>query len=77
VEVDSIAGLINRYLNPDDQVAHPTPLITGNELMEALKIPSGQLVGQLLGEIQALRAEGKISTRGQALEFASQLLDTK
>lgn len=77
VEVDSIAGLINRYLNPDDQVAHPTPLITGNELMAALNLPSGQLVGQLLGEIQALRAEGKISTRGQALEFASQILDTK
>ncbi|MBD1923308.1 CCA tRNA nucleotidyltransferase [Microcoleus sp. FACHB-831] len=77
VEVDSIAGLINRYLNPDDQVAHPTPLITGNELMEALKIPSGQLVGQILGEIQASRAEGKISTPAEALEFASQLLDTK
>lgn len=77
VEVNSIAGLINRYLNPDDQVAHPTPLITGNELMEALKIPSGQLVGQLLGEIQASRAEGKIFTPAEALEFASQLLDTK
>jgi tRNA nucleotidyltransferase (CCA-adding enzyme) len=77
VEVNSIAGLINRYLNPDDQVAHPTPLITGNELMEALKIPSGQLVGQLLGEIQASRAEGKISTPAEALEFASQILDTK
>lgn len=77
VEVNSIADLINRYLNPDDQVAHPTPLITGNELMEALKLPSGQLVGQLLGEIQASRAEGKISTPAEALEFASQILDTK
>lgn len=76
VAVDAIAPLINRYLNPDDHVAHPTPLVTGKELMQALKIPSSPVVGRLLSDIALAKIEGKISTPTEALKFASQLLDT-
>lgn len=75
IPADAIAPLINRYLNPDDQVAHPTPLVTGNELMTALKLRSGPQVGQLLNALGLARAEGKISTAAEAIELASQLLD--
>ncbi|HEY9693558.1 MAG TPA: CCA tRNA nucleotidyltransferase [Oculatellaceae cyanobacterium] len=76
IEVDAIAPLINRYLNPDDQVAHPTPLITGKDLMQALKLSPSPQIGQLLTDIQIARIEGKITTSAQALEFADQIVNT-
>lgn len=73
--VQSIAPLIDRFLCPNDPVAHPTPLITGQELMAALQVSPGPRVGELLAAIQLARAEGKISTPAQALEFAALLLE--
>lgn len=70
-----ISTLIERYLNPDDQIAHPTQLVTGKELMAALNIPSGQQIGLLLTQIQIARIEGKISTPTEAIKLASQILD--
>jgi tRNA nucleotidyltransferase (CCA-adding enzyme) len=76
ISVDQIAPLINRYLTPDDQVAHPTPLMTGKELMQALNLPAGPKIGWLLTEIQLARIEGKISNSEEAIKLAAQLLDT-
>jgi tRNA nucleotidyltransferase (CCA-adding enzyme) len=75
--VDKIAPLINRYLTPDDQVAHPTQLVTGNDLMRSLNLPAGQQIGQLLTVIGVARAEGRISTPQEALQLATQLIDTE
>ncbi|MFP4122118.1 CCA tRNA nucleotidyltransferase [Coleofasciculus sp.] len=74
VSVESITPLINRYLNPEDQVAHPTPLVKGHDLMQQLKLPPSPQIGELLTEIQIARIEGKVSTRDEALEFATQRL---
>lgn len=73
--VEAIAPLINRYLTPDDPVAHPTPLVTGKDLMQALQLPAGPQVGKLLTQIALAQVEGKISTSAEALKLASQLLD--
>jgi tRNA nucleotidyltransferase (CCA-adding enzyme) len=67
--------LINRYLNPDDLVAHPTPLVRGKELIIALDIPASPIIGQLLREIGVAQAEGKVSTATEAIAFARQLLE--
>lgn len=67
------APLINRYLNPDDLVAHPSPLVSGKELMIALNIPPSPLVGKILSEIAIAQAEGKVNTAQEALEFAKQV----
>lgn len=72
--LDALTLLINRYLNPDDQVAHPKAIITGNDLMRSLNLVPGQQIGKLLGEIQLAQAEGKISTPEQALELAARLI---
>ena len=74
VSVEQIAPLMNRYLNPEDQVAHPTPLVTGHDLMQQLKLPPSPQIGELLTEIQIARIEGKVSTRDEALAFATQRL---
>ncbi|MCX7593866.1 MAG: CCA tRNA nucleotidyltransferase [Fischerella sp.] len=72
--VEAIAPLINRYLNPDDLVAHPTPLVSGRDIMVALKTPASPLVGKLLTEIAIAQIEGKVSTPEEAIEYAAQLV---
>lgn len=76
MSVKEIAPLVNRYINPNDPVAHPTPLVTGKDLMQALKLPSSPLVGELLLQIQLAYIEGKVSTSAEAIAFASQRLDS-
>lgn len=66
VDLHRILPLIQRFLRPDDPVAHPSPLITGRELMTTLDIAPGPQIGQLLEAIQVARAEGKIQTTEDA-----------
>ena len=73
-KVEDLAYLSDHYLNPNDQVAHPTPLVTGNDLIASLNLKPSPKIGQLLIEIQIARIEGKISTPTEAINFASQLL---
>ncbi|MGB8685885.1 MAG: CCA tRNA nucleotidyltransferase [Microcoleus sp.] len=75
VSLDEISLLINRYLDAGDIVAHPTQLVSGNDLMEYLNLPRSPRIGQLLMEIQLARVEGIISTREEALKLAKELVD--
>ncbi|MDM9382694.1 CCA tRNA nucleotidyltransferase [Chlorogloeopsis sp. ULAP01] len=76
ISIEAVAPLINRYLNPDDLVAHPVPLVSGKELMSALQIPASPLVGKLLTEIAIAQIEGKVSTAAEAIEFAAQIVNS-
>ncbi len=76
ISIEEISPLVNRYLNPQDVVAHPTPLLNGNDLITALKLPKGPLVGQLLMEIQLARIEDKISTKAEAIQLAEKLIQS-
>ncbi|MDJ0632167.1 MAG: CCA tRNA nucleotidyltransferase [Xenococcaceae cyanobacterium MO_188.B29] len=72
-----LAPLIENYLNPDNKIAHPQPLITGKELLATLNLKPAPIIGKLLTEIQIAQGEGKITTTEEALKFASHLLETK
>jgi tRNA nucleotidyltransferase (CCA-adding enzyme) len=74
VELIKLAGLIDRYLDPHSQVAHPTSLVSGHDLTQSLSIAPSPMIGKLLTEIQLARIVGKISTPGEAIEFARELL---
>lgn len=74
VALEAIAPLCDRYLNPDDPVAYPQPLLSGNTLIEALNLPKGKLIGQLLTEIQIAQIEGKVTTEAEAIDFAQHWL---
>ncbi|MGF1542307.1 MAG: CCA tRNA nucleotidyltransferase [Pleurocapsa sp.] len=63
-------SLIERYLNPQDPVAHPQPLVTGNDLIQQLNLKPSPVIGKLLTAIQIAYIEDKISTPSQAIEFA-------
>jgi tRNA nucleotidyltransferase (CCA-adding enzyme) len=66
--------LIKRYLDKNDAVAHPMPLLNGKDMMTALQIPASPLIGELLMEVGVAQAEGKISTVEAAIEFAKNLV---
>ncbi|WP_017306313.1 CCA tRNA nucleotidyltransferase [Spirulina subsalsa] len=68
--VGIIAPLINAYLDPNSLVAHPTPLITGNDLIEQLCLSPSPQIGELLTQIQLARIKGQVHTKEEALNFA-------
>lgn len=72
--LDHLSPLIHRYLNLHDPIAYPQLLLTGNELMEALKLRPSPKIGELLLEIQLGQIEGKITTIEEAIAYAQQLL---
>ncbi|MGE5659498.1 MAG: CCA tRNA nucleotidyltransferase [Actinomycetota bacterium] len=76
VGTDEISRLVNRYFNLEDPVAHPTQLVSGNEVMTALNLPRSPLIGKLLLEIQLARIEGKITNREEALKWVAELAKT-
>lgn len=72
--IAAVVPLIEHYLTPDDPIAHPLPLLTGRDLMAQLKLSPSPTVGLLLEAIQLAHAEGKISNRAEALDFAKTLI---
>jgi tRNA nucleotidyltransferase (CCA-adding enzyme) len=75
MDIEEIAPLINRYLDLSDRVAHPVPIVTGDDLMKAFNLPPGRKVGQLLIDLQLAQAEGQISTLAEALAYVDRILD--
>jgi tRNA nucleotidyltransferase (CCA-adding enzyme) len=73
VTIDSLRDLIDRYLDLNDQVAHPTPLVSGHDLMQALQLKPSPKIGKLLVEIQLARIKDEIITHTDAIEFARNL----
>jgi tRNA nucleotidyltransferase (CCA-adding enzyme) len=70
LKLDNLRNLIDRFLDPLDQVAHPTPLVSGHDLMQALQLKPSPKIGNLLTEIQLARIRGAIITPTDAIEFA-------
>ncbi len=62
--------LMERYLNPDDPVAHPRNLLSGRDLIQDLGLKPGPQIGQLLEAVQLAQAEGVVATRAEALTWA-------
>ncbi|XTZ10892.1 MAG: CCA tRNA nucleotidyltransferase [cyanobacterium endosymbiont of Rhopalodia yunnanensis] len=70
IDSQAIFSLIDRYLDPKDQVVYPSPLVTGHDLIEHLNLKPSPKIGELLTEIKLAYIEGKISTIEEAFELA-------
>lgn len=55
-------------------LAPPKPLLTGNEVIQALHIPKGPQVGRLTKILHDAEVEGLVKTRAEALEFLNRCL---
>jgi tRNA nucleotidyltransferase (CCA-adding enzyme) len=72
---EAIGHTIERYLDPQDPLAHPIPLINGTELMRSLGLSPSPVIGQLLQSVQLAQVRGEVMTKQEAVIFAQAQLD--
>ncbi len=75
VAKDIVLPMIERYLNVEDPVAHPKPLVSGKDLIKRLNLKPSPIIGELLTEIQIAYIEGKIFDSDDAIRFAAYYLE--
>ncbi|HCF27002.1 MAG TPA: [cytidine(C)-cytidine(C)-adenosine (A)]-adding enzyme, partial [Cyanobacteria bacterium UBA11049] len=75
MSVSAVAPLVNRFLNSNDPVAHPMPLVTGKDLIKQLQLCPGPQVGHLLKQLEIAQAEETITTPQEALALARALVE--
>jgi tRNA nucleotidyltransferase/poly(A) polymerase len=68
-------SLLELYFKRDAASVNSKHLATGKDLIDALGIPPGPIVGRLLRLLEEARVEGKITNRSEALLLARSLLD--
>lgn len=71
--LDVTRTLLEAYWEHPEQVA-PRNLIDGHDIMQALDLPPGPKIGQLMAAVREAQAVGEIETREQALSFAARKL---
>ncbi len=75
--LDVIRILLEAWWDKPQEQIHPDPLIDGHELMDALKIAPGPLVGELLESVMEAQVSGEIQAKDEALVYARDLLQQK
>lgn len=68
--------LLNAYFFRAEEVIRPPRLVDGYELMTALQLKPGPIVGRLLQAIEEAQAEGRLHSKEDAIVFARQVLKT-
>jgi tRNA nucleotidyltransferase (CCA-adding enzyme) len=76
IMMETLKPIIDRYIDPLDLIAHPTPILTGDDLIAILNIPPSPIIGKLLTAIHLARINGEISDRDDAIIFAKEFLQT-
>lgn len=76
ISPDLIFSLMDLYLDSEDAIAHPQPILSGNDIMKNLNISPSPLIGELLTEAQIAYIEGKIKTKEDAIDLLRNILPT-
>jgi hypothetical protein len=69
--------LLENYWEKPAETVSPPQLLNGHELMSALDLKPGPLLGQLIEAIREAQATGRVDTRDGALAFARDYLTTE
>ena len=69
-----VEEMLNAYFFKAEEVVKPPRLLDGVQLMKALTLPPGPLIGDLLEVIEEAQAEGRIHTSEEALALAKDAL---
>ncbi|MGF1514901.1 MAG: CCA tRNA nucleotidyltransferase [Elainellaceae cyanobacterium] len=67
---DRVIEMMQRFVDADDPVAHPNPLLTGHDLMAELDLKPSRQMGYLLESLSLAHAESKIFDAQTAIAFA-------
>lgn len=70
----ALTSYVLRLRFGEEQIVSPPRLVDGDELMAALAIEPGPLVGELLEAVREAQAAGEVGTKEQALELARKRL---
>lgn len=73
VSMTVLQPMINRFLDPDDPVAHPQVLVTGRTLIKRLGMKPGPEIGRLLKAVELAQARGEVSSREAAIAWVRRL----
>lgn len=68
-QTGTVARIVRLWLASKTEEGGAAPLIRGRDVMTALGLPPGPLVGRMLAEVRSAQLAGELSTPGEALEF--------
>jgi tRNA nucleotidyltransferase/poly(A) polymerase len=75
--LEVVRSLLEAWWEEKDDRVFPPPLVNGDELMDALGISAGPLVGDLLEAIREAQVDHDIHSREDAIKLAQNLLKEK
>lgn len=67
--INNLQKLLDFYLNIQDSLEPMPKLLSGEEIMEILRIPPSVQLGEIIKAMQEAQLSGEISTREEALAF--------
>ncbi len=70
--LETIRLLLSAYWESPAEKIAPPALVNGNDLIEALHLTPGPIIGRLLEEIREAQVEGMVKSREDALRYATQ-----
>ncbi len=68
------ATLLEGYFDRNQEMISPPKLISGRDVMAAFGLSPGPQVGELLERVREAQAEGRVSTRKEALALVGEIL---
>ena len=75
--LDISAQLLNAYFEQRAERVEPPSLVTGRDLMDALGLAPGPLLGELLEAVREAQAAGDVTDKDGALAYARQRLEAR
>jgi tRNA nucleotidyltransferase/poly(A) polymerase len=76
-ELAVISALFEAWWEKPGETVRPPVLLDGHTLIEEFHLQPGILIGRLLERIREAQAAGQVKTRGEAILFAQQWLETQ
>lgn len=73
-QLEAARLLLWAWFDRHSEVVEPAPLVTGTQLMKALRLKSGPQIGALLDALREAQVTGRIATEAEALALAAGLL---
>ena len=76
LEVERTQTLLHAYFEEYDRLVEPPPLVDGRQLMRALALQPGPVVGDLLDRIREAQVVDEIHTADEAIQFARSIVES-
>lgn len=75
VDIATLRPMIDRFLDPENPIAHSRALITGTVIMKQLGVRPGPEVGALLKAVEQAQAAGTIDSKEGAIAWAKSYIE--